>query len=263
MRWIGLVVVLFCSLSGWSEAETPAKKPNPFLPNGWRVHDLERPVPPVVEPGHGFGEAPSDAIVLFDGHSMDAWVGTVSTNKKKKYNPKGEVLWQVRDGFVEVTPTGSISTRQAFGDCQLHLEWAAPIEAKGSGQQRGNSGVFLMGRYEIQLLDCFENESYADGMAAAIYGQTPARANACRPPGEWQTYDIFFTAPRFEGDRLVQPAYVTVVHNGVLVQLHQPFLGPTQHKKLPNYKPHASRAPLRLQDHSNPVRFRNIWIREW
>ena len=262
IRWIVLLSVLCWSMTGDGDAAAVEKKPNPVLPNGWRVHDLERPVPTVVVPGRFAGDAPSDAIILFDGESLDAWVGTVITNKKKKYNPRGEVLWQVRDGYMEVTPTGDISTRQAFGDCQLHLEWSAPVEVKGDSQNRGNSGVFLMGRYEIQLLDCYENESYADGMAAAIYGQTPAQANACRPPGEWQSYDIFFKAPRFEGERLVQPAYVTVVHNGVLVQLHQPFLGPTRHKKLPNYQPHAARAPLRLQDHSNPVRFRNIWIRE-
>ena len=142
IRWIVLLSVLCWSMTGDGDAVAVEKKPNPVLPNGWRVHDLERPVPTVVVPGRFAGDAPSDAIILFDGESLDAWVGTVSTNKKKKYNPRGEVLWQVRDGYMEVTPTGDISTRQAFGDCQLHLEWSAPVEVKGDSQNRGNSGIF-------------------------------------------------------------------------------------------------------------------------
>ncbi len=158
--------------------------------------------------------------------------------------------------------TGDIQTKQHFGDCQLHIEWAAPVEVKGESQGRGNSGVFLMGRYEIQVLDCYSNVTYADGATAAIYGQYPPLVNACRKPGEWQTYDIFFVAPRFEGEKLVSPAYVTVIHNGVLVHHHQELLGSTGHKILPSYEPHPPKGPIRLQDHGNPVRYRNIWIRD-
>jgi hypothetical protein len=157
--------------------------------------------------------------------------------------------------------TGDIETREHFGDCQLHLEWAAPAEVSGNSQGRGNSGVFLMGRYEIQVLDCYDNPTYADGTTAAIYGQHPPLVNACRRPGEWQTYDIIWTMPRFEGDRLVSPAYVTMLHNGVLVHNHREVLGLTAHRRSTPYAPHPPAGPLRLQDHGNPTRFRNIWYR--
>ena len=219
----------------------------PHLPGGeWRVHDAERPVPEVVTPGDQ-GAAPSDAIVLFDGTGTDAWTG----------GP-----WAVEDGAMVVNGSGGIATQQAFGDCQLHLEWATPAEVKGDSQGRGNSGVFLMGRYEIQILDSFENRSYADGQAAAMYGQYPPDVNASRGPGEWQSYDIFFRAPRFEGEELLEPARVTVVHNGVVVHHAREFLGATAHRRVATYGPHPDKAPIRLQDHGNPVRFRNIWIRE-
>jgi len=158
--------------------------------------------------------------------------------------------------------TGNIETKQHFGDCQLHIEWATPAEVDGDSQGRGNSGVFLMGKYEIQVLDSYNNRTYADGHAGAIYGQYPPLVNASRKPGEWQTYDIFFVAPRFEGDKLINPAYVTVVHNGVLIHHHQAIMGPTGHRILASYDvPHGPEGPLMLQDHRNPVRFRNIWIR--
>lgn len=238
---------------------------NPFLPDGYRVHDSSRPLPPVVTPGKTAAMAPSDAYVLFDGTDLTEWVGTVSTNKKKRYNPKGEALWKVQDGYMEINGTGSLISKKQFGDCQIHLEWMAPDSPKDlskKSQSRGNSGVFIMGRYEIQVLDCYENTSYADGMTAALYGQHPALANACRPAGEWQTYDIIFRAPRFEGDQVVSPAAATVIHNGVVVQNNTEFLGLSTYKKLAKYTPHPEKGPLTLQDHNNPIRFRNIWVRE-
>jgi hypothetical protein len=250
--------------------ESSAEKPkterekhrnNPRLPDGWRVHDVDRPLPPVVTPGTTAVDPPSDAIVLFEGSDLDEWTGTVSTNKNKRYNPEGKALWKIENGYVEITPTGGLVSRKEFGDCHIHLEWSAPVPPQGTSQKRGNSGVFMMGKYEIQILDCYENTSYADGMTAAIYGQRPPLANACRKPGEWQTYDIIFTAPRFDGERLISPAYATVIHNGVVVQNHSPFLGQSTYKKLPVYKAHEEQGPIILQDHNNPVRFRNIWVR--
>jgi hypothetical protein len=218
----------------------------PFLPGGkWRVHDASRPAPPVVTPGAD-GAPPSDAIVLFDGTSLDAWSG----------GP-----WDVRDGAMVVNGAGGIETKRTFGDVQLHLEWAAPADVAGESQGRGNSGVFLMGRYEVQILDSFENRTYSDGQAAALYGQHPPLVNACRPPGEWQSYDIVFRAPRFEGEKLVSPARATVLHNGVLVQDAVEFIGATTHRAIAQYSPHAPEGPIGLQDHGNPVRFRNIWAR--
>jgi len=260
MRLNVLTLAGFCFVLA-SGAQSEEKR-NPMLPSGWRVHDLERPVPVVVIPGATVAAAPSDAIILFDGTNLDEWVGCVSTNKKKQYNPEGKALWKVKDGCMEINSTGGLISRKAFGDMQLHVEWASPNPPKKKGQKRGNSGIYIMGRYEVQILDCYENTSYADGMTAGIYGQTPALANACRKPGEWQTYDIFFTAPRFDGDTLVSPAYVTVIHNGVLVQNHTEYLGPTSHKKVGLYTPHPEKLPIFLQDHNNPVRFRNIWVRE-
>jgi hypothetical protein len=170
----------------------------------------------------------------------------------------------VRDGYMEaVKGSGSVRTAQGFGDCQLHVEWAAPTPAVGSDQDRGNSGVFLMDTYEVQILDSYENKTYADGSAAAIYGQFPPLVNACRRPGEWQTYDIVFHRPRFDGSgALVSPARMTVFHNGILVHDNDELTGPTAWKARPPYKAHADRLPISLQDHSHPVRFRNIWIRD-
>lgn len=222
----------------------------------WQVHDLNRPLPPVIEPGPAGPPvpAPQDAIVLFDGRDLSQW-----TNSKG-----GPAGWKIEDGFMEVVDkTGSILSREKFGDCQLHIEWAVPLPADGKGQDRGNSGVFLMNAYEIQVLDCYGNETYADGMTASVYGQFPPLVNACRPPGQWQTYDIVFSRPRFDADgQLRQPAFLTVFHNGVLVHNHVQLTGPTAHKQRPPYKIHPDRLPLSLQDHGNPVRFRNIWIRD-
>jgi hypothetical protein len=171
-------------------------------------------------------------------------------------------MWKIQDGYMEaVRKAGTIRTKDQFGSCQLHIEWATPNPPKGDSQGRGNSGVFLMGCYEIQVLDSYKNPTYSDGQAAAVYGQTPPQVNVCRPPGEWQAYDIIFTAPVFKGKELVSPAYVTVLQNGVVVQNHVKILGRTMHKHLAKYTPHAPKGPLCLQDHGNPIRYRNIWVR--
>lgn len=222
----------------------------------WPVHDETRPLPPVVDPGPAGGPvpAPPGAVVLFDGKDLGEW-----TDAKG-----GPAKWKVGDGFMEaVAKSGPIQTRQGFGDCHLHVEWAAPSAVQGESQGRGNSGVFLMNMYEVQVLDCFENKTYADGMAASLYGQHPPLLNVCRKPGEWQTYDIIFRAPRFDaGKTLVSPAAMTVLHNGFVVQNNAVLTGPTAHKQRPPYAAHADKLPISLQDHGNPVRFRNIWIRE-
>ena len=203
--------------------------------------------PKRVDPGQ-VGGPPSDAIVLFDGKDMSAWDGADK--------------WIVADGVATVNK-GTVRTKQAFGDCQLHVEWASPEEVKGNGQGRGNSGVYLMGRYEVQVLDSHDNQTYFDGQCASIYKQHPPLVNACRKPGEWQTYDIIFKAPRFNEDGTVKsPAYVTVLHNGVLVQNHFELEGATAWDSAPAYSKHADKDKITLQDHGNPVKFRNIWIRE-
>ncbi|MBA7692045.1 hypothetical protein ES703_100603 [subsurface metagenome] len=222
----------------------------------WKIHDPDRPLPPVVDPGPAGDPvpAPKDAIVLFDGSDLSQWSDS-----------KGQpARWKVENGYMEVVKkTGSIRTVQGFGDCKFHIEWSAPLPATGEGQGRGNSGVFLMDTYEVQVLDCYENKTYADGMTAAVYGQYPPLVNACRPPGEWQTYDIVFRRPHFAEDgSLIRPARMTVFHNGILVQDNVELMGPTAWKKRVLYKPHADKLPLSLQNHGNPVRYRNIWIRE-
>ncbi len=205
------------------------------------------PEPPVIDPGPP-GAVPSDAIVLFDGKNMDAW--------------ENGVKWKVEDG-IATAAGGTITSKQKFGDCQLHLEFATPAEVKGSGQGRGNSGAYLMSRYEVQILDSYENTTYYDGQCGAIYKEQPPIVNACRKPGEWQSYDIIFTAPRFEEDGSVKtPGYVTVLQNGVLVQNHFELLGATSYTEPAKYSRHAEKEPLQLQYHGNPIRFRNIWIRE-
>jgi hypothetical protein len=224
----------------------------PIIPgSSYTVHDGTRPQPAVIRPGAA-GSPPSDAIVLFDGADLSGWEAVRG----------GAAGWKVEGGYVEVVRgTGDIQTRAVFGDCQLHLEWAAPAEVRGESQGRGNSGVFLMGLYEIQVLDCFENPTYADGTTGAVYGQFPPLVNACRAPGEWQAYDIIWSAPRFDGEALVRPAFVTVILNGVVLHHHVELQGPTQHRQLASYAPHAAEGPLKLQDHGDPVRFRNIWYR--
>ena len=224
----------------------------------WKVHDLDRPLPPVITPGTAStqdapGRVPSDAIVLFDGKDLSHWV----------HKDGSSARWKVENGYVEVVPkSGEIHTHDAFGDCQLHVEFAEPTPPKGESQGRGNSGVFLMGLYEIQVLDSYENRTYADGQASAVYGQYPPLVNASRPPGQWQTYDIVFHGPRFDtAGKLTRAARVTVFHNGVLVQDNVEISGPTAHGERPPYKAHPEKLPFALQDHGEPVRFRNLWIR--
>lgn len=233
----------------------------PFLPDQkWRVHDIKRPHPRLVTPGPNPGDPPSDAIVLFNGKDLSAWL---STPPKGKTGGPAAPAWKVENGYMEVVPgTGTLYTKEKFGDCQLHIEWAAPAEIRSSSQLRGNSGVILMNRYEIQVLDSWNNTTYADGQAGAIYGQWPPLVNAARKPGEWQVYDIAFEAPKFEGEKLVKPAYVTVIHNGVLLHHHQAFIGRMRHRDVGTYAPHEPEEPLQLQNHNTSVRFRNIWIRK-
>jgi hypothetical protein len=227
----------------------------PRLPDGWRVHDPERPAPPAVDTTRDTSDLmrapPPGAQVLFDGSGLQAWAG----------EDGGPARWALVDDAMEANGTGSLHTRDGFGDCELHLEWRTPPVVMGESQARGNSGVFLMGRYEVQVLDSFGNVTYADGQAASLYGQRPPRVNASRPPGAWQSYDIVFHAPRREGEQLMAPARVTVRHNGVLVHDDVEFLGATAHRALPEYAPHPDEAPLMLQDHGDPVRYRNIWVR--
>lgn len=223
----------------------------------WPPNSLDRPKPPVVTPAPEQPPVPppADAIVLFDGKSLADWQSADSGQPAR---------WLVRDGYMEVGKgTGNIMSRRAFGSVQLHIEWRAPFPAEGEGQDRGNSGVFLMTHYEIQVLDSYKNETYADGQAGAIYGQTPPLVNASRPPGQWQTYDIVFHRPVFAADGSVtQPARVTVFHNGVLVHDNDTITGWTVHHAVAKYQAHPDRLPLMLQDHAHPVRYRNIWVRE-
>jgi hypothetical protein len=224
------------------------------LKTGWRAHDMKRPAPPVVDPGKSNLPAgvPSDAIVLFDGKDLSKW-----------RNSKGQDAgWRIVDGAMEsVAGSGYVYSREEFGDCQLHVEWASPATVKGNSQGRGNSGIFLMGDYEVQVLDSFENKTYSDGSAGSIYGQYPPMVNVSRKPGEWQSYDIIFTAPRFEEDgKLKSPARITVLHNGVVIQVNSEPVGPTAWIVHEEYRK-KTKGPISLQDHGNPVRYRNIWVR--
>ena len=208
---------------------------------------LEWQQPPVVDPGPP-GGPPSDAIVLFGGKDLSAW--------------ENAERWKVEDG-VMINGGGSIRTKQSFGDFQLHAEWMVPPMPNRSGQGRGNSGFYIMGLYEVQILDSYENETYFDGQAGAVYKQTPPLVNSMRPPNEWNTYDLVFTAPRFNEDGTVKsPAYITLLHNGVLVQNHTELVGGTRSNRIPKYRPHAEKLPIFIQDHGSPIRFRNMWIRE-
>ena len=204
--------------------------------------------PRVIDPG----PPPADAIVLFEGKDLAQWQSENGSPAK----------WEVKDGVATVNGTGSIVTKQGFGDCQLHIEWATPAEVKGDGQGRGNSGVFLSGRYEIQVLDSYNNKTYFDGQAGAVYKQYAPLVNVSRKPGEWQAYDIIYHAPRFDAaGKLLTPGTVTILQNGVLIQDHVAIKGPTA-SEYPKYEAHPLKQPLALQDHGNPVRYRNIWIRE-
>ena len=213
------------------------------------LNGIEWKEPAIVTPGVTNDSPPSDAVVLFDGKDLSRW--------------KNGDKWSIVDGAL-VSGKGMVTSVDTFGDCQVHMEWSAPTVVKGDGQGRGNSGVFLMGMYELQVLDSYQNKTYFDGQAGAIYKQTPPMANVMRKPGEWNTYEIFWTAPRFNEDgTLKSPAYITALHNGVLILNHFELKGDTPFNRPPQYKKHAEKGPISLQDHGNPVRFKNIWVREW
>lgn len=219
-----------------------------------KLSEVWQPEPRVITPGKTALDAPSDAIILFNGKDLSQWQ---SANG-------GDAKWRLKDDYVQVVPgAGTMQTKKAFGDCQLHIEWRTPDTVRGEGQGRGNSGIFLMGLYELQVLDNYRNRTYSNGQAGSIYKQSMPLVNVCRPPGEWQTYDVIFAAPRFNTDStLKSPALITVLQNGVLVQNNFSLWGGTEYIGIPVYKMHAEKLPLTLQDHGNPVRFRNIWIRE-
>jgi len=221
--------------------------------DAWEIHDLDRPKPPMITPGDLItSPAPSDAIVLFDGTHLNEWTHINGDPAR----------WRRVHDYVEVDPgSGDLQTIRSFGDVQLHIEWATPNS--GTGQDSGNSGVYLMRTYEVQVLNSYDNPTYADGQAASLYGQYPPLVNVSRPPLEWQSYDIVFRRPHFKEDGQVKsPARVTIFHNGVLVQDNVLLTGPTDHKSRPPYKAHEDRLPILLQDHNEPTRFRNIWIRD-
>jgi hypothetical protein len=225
---------------------------------GWEVNDMNRPIPKRITPGDfstqdHVGAAPSDALVLFDGHDLSHWKAE-----------QGEAKWFVKDGILEINPkSGSILSNESFGDCQLHVEWQTPPDVKGQGQGRGNSGVYVMGRFEVQVLDTYDNRTYADGMAGAIYGQYPPIVNPARPAGQWQIYDIIFRRPRVDSQgKVLKPARMTVLFNGIVVQDDMKLLGPTEPHVLANYpRGFSTSAPVLLQDHGSVVRYRNIWVR--
>ena len=264
---ISLITSLLAAMT--LAAQTPAPKVShdlgfddtPMLPGlPYHVHDYNRPHPPVVTPSPTPGGPPSDAIVLFDGKDLSKWTAHASTITKA--GGAGDPEWKVGDGYFEVVPkTGDLVTKEKFGDCQLHIEWASPAQIEGKSQSRGNSGVILMSRYEIQVLDSDNNPTYADGQAGAIYGQWPPLANAVRKTGEWNSYDIVFEAPKFEGEKLVQPAYITVFLNGVLLHNRKASMGPMVYRQVAHYVPQPAEDSLLLQNHGSKVRYRNIWIR--
>ena len=258
MRSLPCLAILSCPCLVVSTLAADKAAPPPYT-----LTEVWSPIPPVVTaPADGL---PSDAIVLFDGKNLDEW---------EPARPDGHP-WKIEDGAMTVIPTAAPAkpcdqqTKRAFGDVQLHLEFRPPAAAKGEGQARGNSGVFFMGLYELQILDSYNNPTYVNGQNASIYKEHAPLVNASRPPGEWQTYDVVFIAPRFSADgRLLSPARLTAFHNGVLVQHDVALTGPTPNgptynqPKLPPYAAHAAKLPLLLQDHRNPVAFRNIWVRE-
>ena len=253
------------AISGATAAETPQTFPlgytdTPLIPGTkWHVHDPDRPAPPVVAPGAKPGDAPADAIIIFNGKDT----AQLFTRKKDDPTPL-PCPWKIENGEL-VVEGGDCWTKLEFASCQLHLEWrSAAVNQAGNSQKKGNGGVFFMDRYESQMLDTYNNPTYADGMTGAVYGQTPPLVNAVRKSGEWQVYDIVFTAPKLAGGKVVEPARITTFVNGVLVQNNTAIMGPTQHKKTTDYSgTFPEKAPFRFQDHKNdpPIRMRNIWVR--
>jgi hypothetical protein len=250
------VAALTAATAAFAAEQSLGYKDTPLIPGTkWHIHDGDRPQPPIVTPGKQFSQmanAPSDAVVLFDGTDFSKWQAARG----------GDVQWKIENGYMETTKTGVIRTRDQFGDFQLHLEFATPEKVEGTGQGRGNNGVNIFGRYEIQILDSYQNKTYPDGQAGALYGQTPPLVNASRGPGQWQTYDIVFEAPRWnESGELIRKGSVTLLHNGVVVHNKRELLGGTGHRRINDYRPHPPKGFLELYEHGNPVRFRNIWIR--
>lgn len=245
-----LAISLVIGCLGCGHASEAARKAEAIR---WKAHDMSRPKPPVVTPLPETQPAapPEKAVVLFDGTDLSQWTSGDSR----------EANWKVQDGYMEIVPgAGTIRTKARFGDVLLHIEWRTPTPPTGKSQGRANSGVFLMGLYEMQVLDSYKADTYADGQAGAIYGQYPPRFNACRPPGEWQSFDIYFRRPRFGAEgKLQEPARMSVVHNGILIQDNEELLGPTSWLKYLPYKAHDDMLPIEMQDHGAPVRFRNIW----
>jgi hypothetical protein len=241
----------------------PAAEPKPVVqyvdtPTGrWMVHDENRPAPPIITPGPECGAAPSDAVVLFDGKDLSQWTDTKGNASK----------WIARDGYMEsVKGAGYIQSKPQFGSCQLHVEFATPSKVQGTSQGRGNSGVFLQGKYEVQVLDSYENKTYPDGQCGALYGRAVPLVNVCRQPGQWQSYDIIYHRPTFDKDgNVTRKATFTVFQNGVLIQDHVALEGGTDWRGphvVSSYEKHGDKGPIQLQDHGNPVRYRNIWVRE-
>ena len=250
-----LIAVSGCSMESSTEGKQLQAGDAPQ--SQWEVHDMDRPAPDVITPGKAETvSAPSDAIVLFDGKDLSNW--TAGDGSKTK--------WVLGEGYMEsVKGSGPIVSSDKFGSCQLHIEFATPANVKGDSQGRGNSGVFLMSTYEIQVLDSFENRTYADGQCGALYGRNVPQVNSSRKPGQWQSYDIIFHRPIFDGNKVARKATFTVFHNDVLIHDHVVLQGGTGWMgphAVSDYKAHDDKLPIQLQDHGNPVRFRNIWVRE-
>jgi hypothetical protein len=250
------IIFSLATLGAASAFAAEGYKDTPIIPGTtWHVHDSDRPQPRIITPGKTFSNmapAPSDAMVLFDGTDLSKW----------KHGDGSDAKWKVENGYMEVVPkSGILRTRDQFGSFQLHIEWATPEKVEGNGQGRGNNGLNIFGRYEIQILDSYNNKTYADGQASAIYGQTPPLVNASRGPGEWQSYDVIFEAPKWEDGKVATPAFATVLHNGVVVHHRREILGSTNHRSAPQYGSPQPKGPIELYEHGNPVRFRNIWIR--
>lgn len=249
---------LSAAASAFAAEPSVGYKDTPLIPGTqWHVHDSDRPLPRVVKPGATFSHlapAPSDAVVLFDGKDLSKWQNGDGSPAK----------WKVENGYMQVAPkSGNIRTKGKFADFQLHIEFATPEKVESSSQGRGNSGILMNGIYEIQVLDSYNNRTYADGQAGALYGQTPPLVNAAKPPGEWQSYDILFESPRWDASgKNIKKANVTVIHNGVVLHHKREYIGNTPHRAVGNYnQPHPPEMYIELQDHNNPMRFRNVWIR--
>ncbi len=263
LLFVGYSLVTCIGFAYVAQVHRDGYRDTPILPGQkWHVHDINRPYPHEVTPGKNLGDPPSDAIVLFDGKDLSQWTQTAGGGFGANTAP---AKWKLVDKSIEVAGrTGNLYSREKFGDCQLHIEWLESPHVKGSGQGRGNSGIFLMSHYEVQVLDSYRAATYADGQAGAIYGQWPPLVNPQRKPGEWQAYDIIFEAPVFENGKAIKPAYETIFFNGVLVHNHQKLNGESGHATVPPYVVHGSEEPLFLQDHGpeTPVRYRNIWVRK-